>query len=363
MRKCVRVCVAVVLTMVCNIANAAELDLKWPGSSVFLFNTQVSVKSLTLAQAEIPETAEDPERVGIVRKATVYVDDAQRVASERFGNFMGRVDGFFSKAGSNEDAVSNRSWARIRLDAKRPADGELKIRSSLKVRLVLPETERRFKLLLSTEGDDNELGGENAEPGQGDGSTTEGNASAAIRFIRSARSNGSINLDVGVRKRDSEVQFFTRLNTGYRGTIGDTWNTSVTNSYYYYNESGFEDRLSFDFRRVLITRNDLYFRTFTEFNWLKGRPGAVISQTLGLYTQFGNTKSLAFEALAGYHTAISEGVDDRFRGHELRFRWRHNVWRPWFFYEFWPSVSWPSTNEYERSYGALLRAEVVVGQR
>jgi len=314
--------------------------------------------SLTLAQAATEDSEVQP---GIVGKATVYVDEAQRKASERFGNFMGQVDGFFSNAGVNDDALSNESWARIRLDGIKPGGEDAEVKPSLKVRVVLPETERRFKLLFSTEDDDGELIGESV--GRTSSSRRDQNASVAIRFIRTARTNGRVDLDLGLRQRDSLVQYFTRLNLGYRGELARHWTASVSNSYYYYNKSGFEDKLSFDFRRVMFFNDDLFFRSFTEFNWRNGRKGAIIGHTTGQYTQIDDARSLALEFLAAYHTSLSEGVDDRFRGHELRIRWRHNIWRPWFFYEFWPSVSWPSTNDYERSFGVLLRMEIVVGQR
>lgn len=318
---------------------------------------------LLVAQAANSSVTEESAQLGIVGKAAEYVDDTQRRASERFGNFMAHVDGFFGDSGTNEDAVSNKSWSRIRLNAHRPGGEDVDFKPSFKLRIVLPQTEKRFKLLFSTEDDDTDIAGDNIGRGLDSGRSNDQNASVAIRFIRSARTHGSINIDVGIRQRDSEIQYFSRLNTGYRGELGRSWKSSVSNSYFYYNKSGFEDKLSFDLRRMFYFKDDLFFRSFTEFNWRKGRKGAVVGQTLGFYTQFGLKKSVALEMLAGYHTALNEGVDDRFRGHEIRVRWRHNVWRPWFFYEFWPSVSWPSTNDYERSYGALLRMEVVIGQQ
>ncbi len=314
----------------------------------------------------VPETTPEPEDekpLGMVGRATVYVDGAQAKASERLSSFMTQVDGFFSDAAKPEDAVSNQSWARIRLDAKRPGGGDVKVKPSVKIRLVLPETERRFKLLLSTEDDDSERVGENVARTREENSFNDQNASVALRFIRSARAKGSVKLDLGVRQRDSAVQYFTRLNTGYRGKIWRTWDIGITNSYYYFSKSGFEDNLTFDLRRVFFDTEHTFFRSFTEFNWRNGRKGSNIGQTLGLYTQFGERKWLALETLAGYYTALNDDVTDRFRGHEIRLRWRHNVWRPWFFYEVWPSVSWPSINGYRKSYGALLRLEVIVGQR
>ncbi|MFK8081462.1 MAG: hypothetical protein AB8B97_14335 [Granulosicoccus sp.] len=299
----------------------------------------------------------DTERLGVMRRSIVIVDDAQRIASERFGSFMGQVDGFFSNAGSDADAVSNGSWARIRIDGLRGKDEDFKLDTSVKVRAVLPRTERKLKLLISTEDDDEQ------EPGELQSSASRGNqnASVALRFIRAARANSDSNIDVGVRQRDGAVQTFARLNLRYTLDFGRKWIANAANNYYHYSKSGYENRLSFDFRRLLYAKDNLYFRTYTDFNWEKGQKGSIIGHTTGLYWRIGERRAVALEGLASYHTSLNTGVSDRFRGHEFRVRWRHNIWRSWFFYEFWPSISWPSSTNYTQVNGFLLRAEIMIG--
>jgi hypothetical protein len=344
LRRCLFIFLTILLPFVSMVAYAQELE---------------STDNWLLEDAKSNQ-GEPDTRIGIVQKATVYVDSAQRQATQSFNNFMVQVDGFFGDSGLDDNQADNKSWARLRLDAKRPAGEKFDVKPSLKLRAVLPQTEKRFKLLFSTEEDDTGIVGDSIVGSQSD---SDQNASIAIRFIRSARSKANVNIDLGVRQRDSDLQYFLRLNTGAHLDFGDYWTAGLSNSYYYYNKSGFEDKLSFTFRRAQFLREDVIFRSFTELNWRNGRKGSVVGETLGLYTQVGERKSLAFEMLAEYHTAINEGIEDRFRGHEFRFRWRHNIWRPWFYYEFWPAISWPATNDYSRSYGVLLRVEMVVGRR
>jgi len=205
-----------------------------------------------------PEDDEtDPRETGIVEKAGEIVDGAQQQASERFNNFISQVDGFFGDAATLDYAESNRSWARLRLDGIRPTDGG-------------------FKLLFSTEEDDTNPVDESIGRTQSAENDNNQNASVAIRFIRSARATARVNLDLGLRQRDSSLQLFLRLNTGQSKDFGDYWSLGVANSYYYYNRSGFEDSLSFNFRRANFFREDVIFRSFTEFNWRNGRQGAVI---------------------------------------------------------------------------------------
>lgn len=300
----------------------------------------------------------DSERIGVIRRSIIIVDDAQRIASQSFGDFMGQIDGFFSNAGSDDDAVSNESWARIRIDGVRSNGEGFELNSSIKVRAVLPRTERKLKLLISTEDDDGR------EAGDAPGAAQQGsqNASLALRFIRGARRNSDVNLDIGVRRRDGAIQHFGRLKARFKLDIDDNWIANAANSYFYYSKSGYENRLSFDFRRRLLGADNFYLRTYTQFDWEKGQKGAIISHTTGLYWLVDQRRSFAFEGSGSYHTSLNPGISDRFRGHEVRIRWRHNIWRPWFFYEVWPSIGWPSSTRYRQTEGILLRAEVMIGK-
>lgn len=314
------------------------------------------------SEESVPDENQE-QRLGVFRRSIVIVDDAQRIASERFGNFMGQVDGFFSNAGTDDDAVSNESWARIRLDGVRANGEDFELDPSVKLRAVLPRTERRLKLLFSTEDDDDDPAGDTVASSPAAGGDTSQNASLALRFMRTAREKSDLNFDVGVRRRSGSIQTFVRINTKYRTTLATKWSFSAANSYYNYSKSGYRNTLSLDFRRPLYDKEDLFFRTYTEFNWRKHQKGSLIAHTSGFYWQFGASKALAMEISAGYYTALNTDVTDRFTGHEIRFRWRHNVWRPWFHYEIWPSVAWPSITGYNRTEGILLRAEVMIGKR
>ena len=302
------------------------------------------------------EPIPDLEPLGLMERSIVIVDDAQRAASERFGNFMSQVDGFFSNAGADDDAISNDSWARIRFDSNGRSGQGFDFDPSIKVRAVLPRTERKLKLLISTEDDDDEDKINPNDTPQGD----QG-GSIALRFIRSARDSSDLNLDIGVRRREGLVQYFTRVKARLKLDIENRWLINVANSYWYYNKTGFLDTLSIDARRLLFENEFIYFRTFTDFTWEQGQRGAAIGNTTGFYWFLDAKRSLAVEVLADYYTSLSEEIRDRFRGHTFRVRWRQNIWRPWFFYDVWPSVSYRSTNDYRREVGLLLRAEIIIG--
>jgi len=159
-----------------------------------------------IARQPIP----DEINLGIVERSIVIVDDAHLEASRRLGSFMGQIDGFFSNAGFD---------------------------ASIKVRAVLPRTERKLKLLISSEDDERQNTGEI----QGATSGNSRNASLALRFIRTVRDKGDVNLDIGARGRDGTVQYFGRVRARYSWELGDDWTADVANNYFHYNKSGFEN--------------------------------------------------------------------------------------------------------------------------
>ncbi|MBX2838794.1 MAG: hypothetical protein KTR35_18185 [Gammaproteobacteria bacterium] len=305
------------------------------------------------------ESASEDDESSIFTNVGSFVDSAQQSATDRFNNWVLQVDDFFG--GDQSVSGINQSWARLRIDAVQPGAEDTKIRGTVKLRLVLPRSEQRFRLLLSTEDED----ASSSDPSRA--GTANANArddqdvSFALRFIRSARTSGSLNFDVGARIRDDKGQAFGRINSSWKSTTESGWHSNLTNNLFYYSSSGYENRLRFDLRKPWFGSEKVFFRTSTNFNWRKGRKGAAISETLGLYGQINPRTALAGEAIFEYSTALNEDATDRYHGSELRLRLRQNVWRPYFYYEIWPSVSWPSINGYKKAYGGLIRVEFVIG--
>jgi len=334
---------AVVCTAVCAVAFALQ-----PGGRVFA--------------ADGPEAREPgTDEPGLFSRMGRSIDDTQRRASEGFTGFVTSVDGFFGD--DTDSAVSNDSWARIRVEAARPGGEDLEFDATVKLRVVLPQSEQRFRILFSSEDEEASVVNEEGAIRPPRARTADDqNASLALRFIRTARDTSSVSFDLGVRQREGLVQVFGRLKAVVEGEMVRRWTGRASNNFFYYAKSGYENRLNLDVSRPISRRGNVFFRTSTAFNWRRGRKGASINETIGFYADFGESTVVAFEALGGYSTSIIEGRP-RYSGAEVRIRFRQSAWRPWFFYEVWPSVAWPASTDYERVWGWLLRAEIVLGQQ
>ena len=300
-------------------------------------------------------------RLGMLGDAVRFVDEAQGTASDRFNAFMLDLDGFF--AGDVETDESNTSFVRLRVDAVSPAVGRFELDPSVKLRVVLPRTEERVRFLLTTE-DELGVAGEGVDEGVELTDASGGESvSFALRFVRGLRTRGDTSVDLGARQRDGRLQIYTRVRLELEERFGDRWEARAANRWYYHYVSGYENQLRLDLSRPLDRGGRRFFRSTTTFDWERERKGASIGQTFGAYAELSPRTALAAELLGRYDTSVLPGASDRYRGAEARLRLRRNVWRPWFFYELWPSVSWPAETDYRRVWHGLARIEVTIGGR
>lgn len=290
-------------------------------------------------------------------EANVF-DGAHKEVSQRLSDMIGQLDIFFGN--EEKSTQSNESWAKLRLDLQDREGESPEFKANIKLKMVLPSAKKRLRLLLSTEEDDLRGPNRTSDPALSRSSGDDGNVAVALRFLRKIRKNDSIKFDLGARVLDSKAQVFFRVGTNMGYQLNDNWWGSVNNNAVYFSESGFKDALNIKLERYVDKKEELLFLSASNFTWEADRKGAHVGQTLGLYRDIGDNRSIAAETLLGLHTS-PKNDEHRFQGIGFRLRFRHNVWRPWFFYEIWPSVSWPQDRDYERTYGGMIRIETIFG--
>lgn len=284
------------------------------------------------------------------------VDRAHIMVSRGFRKFFHRIDGFFSDGGPS--VQGNQSWARVRVDTIKSAAVIPRSRASVKLRVVLPRTEQRLRLLFST---DDEQVQSTTSQGSEITDADDNGFSLALRFIRKAKEEDLVNFDLGTRYRDSRAQLFGRINLLYRHDLRWGFRSSFRNSFYYFTSSGFENKFRYDIKRPLNESESMFFRGSTELRWREDQRGTLVGETVGVYTDIDANRAVAVEALASYTTELNDEQTEKFLGAEVRLRFRHNIWRRWFYYEIWPTLRWSPVNDYEPSLGGLFRLEVILG--
>jgi len=298
----------------------------------------------------------------VVAQEESVFDDVHGIISVGFSDFANNLDGLFG--GVEKESGRNKSWARLRTDVIRFESDSFRIRPNAKLRLILPNTQERFRVLLSTEDEDN------LEPGQARASSTleddESNVSLALRFLRSVRENQSLKFDFGARFRDDELQLFARINASRSLlTSRDQLTTAtVINNFWFFSADGFENRLRLDVSHKISFLPGALLRSRSELIHRNGIGGAEIVQQFGYFNELESGYLIGFENIYDLDSSPDAGEsEDILRSIEARIRVRRNIWREWFFYEIRPRVRWEAENDFSARYGLQLRAEIFIGSK
>lgn len=323
--------------------------------SLFALIVWLGFASLSYAQSN------ETDKPNMLAGVGELVDETHNRISGRFSKFVVQIDDFLG-SGERQSELNN-SWTRIRLDTIKPGAEPAKLAAKIKLRLVLPQAQKRYRLLLSTGDDDSSAANTDAAQRERTARAGDDSIALALRFVRTARESSSLNFDLGASYKDDEAQVFGRINMAYKRDWIWGFENRISNSFKYFSYSGYDNRFRYDLTRPFSNRKNVYFRNSTEFVWRKNYKGVGIGETLGIYADLGPKMAIALEGITGYTTALNYEATDRFQGGEVRVRFRHSIWRDWFFYEIWPSVSWSASNDYEQAYGGLFRIEITLGQQ
>ncbi len=330
---------------------------------MFLLSIFMLLPISSMAQSDENADSKDSVDSNTTVPASVFnnvgslADNAQAATTDRFNRFVLSIDDFFGGAESNGE--SNRSWGRLRFDGVDPDDDSVELKARLKLRVVLPQAQRRLRLLLSTEDDD-------VNGGRGrssvDANANEQDVALALRFVRTLNDKLSLNFDLGARVRDRKGQVFGRISASNVKKLRWNIEQQISNNFFLFSASGYQNRLTYDIRRSLQDSVNVFLRSSTTLESQKGIGGLVINETLGLYADLSSRTAIAFEGLFSFVTSKDDQFDENFLGSEYRVRFRQNIWRPWFYYEIWPTVSFPVSSNFEREFGGRIRIEMLFGQ-
>ncbi len=312
----------------------------------------LSVVLLVLLLSPVALQAQAVGELGAIEQR---IDQVHKDASELLNGFASQIDNYFSD-GLVDNKINNTS-ATLRFDFSDPDDGDFSANAKIKLRLVLPRSEKRIRLLFDVDEEDAE-----DDTRRFTITDEEQDVSLALRFVRQAQEHLSFNVDVGARRFEQRFQSFARLRLASTREKENNWSYKLSNDLRQYYSSGYVNQLRLDFWRRTKPGSSTVFRTSSSSRWQRNEPGARIDQTVGVYRELNQRSLLAFEMLAGYNTSPEEGRA-HYEGHRARIRYRRNAFRPWMYFEIWPSISWLTENNNRTKLGLLMRTEFRFGQR
>jgi hypothetical protein len=296
-----------------------------------------------------PIIVEEPE-VEIESKIS-FIDYSHDWLKESIDTISFNVDGFFIDTFFGDDIIDDDvsgSRAKLSFFTRRVIGQPVDYNYGLSVKLVLPNTNERFNLLLQSSEDDEDSRDNNPI------NTVENvEYSTALRYIFKETEQWNVNFDTGV-KWGFPPDPFTRLRFR-RYAYFDNYRTKSTQTVFWSGQGGLGEKTSFEMSRPMNIDRLVRFNMGAQY--LVNNEYFELNYGLTLFHELNAKEVLAYYIRASGDTI----VDTTFNNYAVGVRYRRKVYQNWMFAEISPELETMSGNEYDITPVLMFRFEALIG--
>lgn len=269
-----------------------------------------------------------------------------------------QIDSFFvnSEHSTFED---RKTRVRLRLNNDYLEHHGWDIAPKVKLHLVLPGLNERLRLVMN---DDQGPDGDQA-------ASADDENDLALRWVGRQSTELGYSFDLGLRLKSGNLDPFVRVNAGTEYDLSATWVGQTTNRLYYYSRTGWRNDFRQYFNRGLT--EDLLLRARTRVQYFhENGYNPYLEQKFTLFHSLSDTRKLAYEVLYRKEAEEDSPFDENeilgepqtsYESYQARIRYRQQFWRPWFYFELWPTIAWPEERDYDTTLAFRFRLEVNLG--
>ncbi|MEW5755569.1 MAG: hypothetical protein AB1810_04640 [Pseudomonadota bacterium] len=282
-----------------------------------------------------------------------YLDDTHRRLSDAFLAIPNGIDSFFATTRAEEE--SNASLMRLSLEPTLNKGNEWSFVARVRVKLVLPHTEKRLRLILESTPEEalqEPTEGLRGEPSPLDAVKSTEQTAAIQALLRETR-RWRVNLSSGI-KLHTPIDPFVRLRAW--GTIPlEQWQIRLTETVFWYDSVGFGQTTRVDFERPLD--EDMLFRASSQATWHRDDDILHLSQDLNLFYRHSQDRAIAYRLAAIGIDEPSTHVTD----YVFDMRYRVRTWRDWLFFEIGPRLHYPKAADFDLTPSLNFKLEAIFG--
>ena len=242
------------------------------------------------------------------------------------------------------------AWTRliVRLDNELIEAEGVSSDVALRGKIVLPNLERRIRLIFEDDTDSNDPNGSNDPTGL----QQNQNSTSAIRILLRDNLRNRLNFDIGGRGGLNDPRLFTRLQYRYQREFGKT-NVRLRPTIVWDTDRQWESYLQLDLEQRF---NEHYFLRMSTVPRIRDiEPGWELEQNFTLFRELGNDSYVAIEWMNDFKSEPDLRIDSSF----LRLRFRREVWKKRLFMEFGPGIRVVEENDLRPQLDANLRFELL----
>jgi hypothetical protein len=279
------------------------------------------------------------------------IDYIHRALSGGVSNTAGAVDTFFDD--ERHAAEDNRTRLKLRFDTffEKGESVDFKLRVNLS--LAIPRTNKRLKLLVSGNPQDEN---EDEEGGAAPAVDEDEDLEVALAYtpVQTISTNFSWRTGLKFSSIIPDWWFGPR----WRGYAkGEIWGTRVTQFFRWRTDDGFESISTLDFERDVA--ENFFYRTTLRGKWNQDKEDYRYEIKPQLFQRLDPKRVLKYE----YITKFKSTNDHQWDNFIFRITYRQRIWRKWLFFEIAPQASFPESEDWDFTPGILFRIETFFGKK
>ncbi|MCG8673592.1 MAG: hypothetical protein MI867_29660 [Pseudomonadales bacterium] len=261
------------------------------------------------------------------------------------------IDRFFAGDEALDD--DNKSFARLRFSGTFEEGESVTDNTELKFRLSLPATQRKLRLVIENDPDDDETLEDKNRPSSSDeNSTDESTFTAALQVVNSEMSKWKSKGELGVRA-STPVNPFVRHTATRRWSLDENWSAKFRQRIAYYKNDGYRANETLNFERRIS--DDWFFRIKSELEWRETRDSMDAAQVFSFFNRIDDARGVRYSwgtlASSLHHTVIDKSY--------LAIDYRQLLYKDWLYLNVIPEVEFPRRDDYDSVSSITVRLEVL----
>lgn len=262
------------------------------------------------------------------------------------------IDTFFAETLFGDEVIddeSSGSNGRLFFKSRR-VKGEKSVdyQTGVNVKLALPNTNNRFKILIETEEDDDQ-----EKESDLVGTTDNVTYATALRFQLARTERWKTTWDNGISWEGEPVPF-SRIRTR-RIQYYELWHTRFFQSFYYRTNIGWGEKTSYAAIRPLDLKHHFRFGLNASYK--------LNDDYFNLSNSYSIFQELSDFAIMVYRFNISgdtEGIE-KVNSYTISTGYRRQLYHNFVYMDFIPEVSWPRDKNFEPTPGITFNLEMIFG--
>lgn len=315
-----------------------------------LYIISILLNPVGVLAADGEENAEG-ETITVSGKTYQWIEDSRRYVGSAVKKMTGSVDSYLSR---DKSVSQNDSYIRLRLGYILEEGGGTFPNNDIKLKMDLPKTEDRWKLIFETNPEDFETL-ENQQQDHTAAQRVYQNADGsigAVKFILNDWRYWKSDFDVGV-KAPLPLEPFVRFNIKRQYKLSEFWSAATKHSVYYFTQEGFGEHSTLVFDRPLD--DSWTFLNAINMQWHNTNEVLEFSEVVTFQHRLTERDTFLYRTGAFYQ----EHPVPHLQSYFVDTIYRRRLYEHWLFGEVIPSVIWSENKEFNANTTLTLRIEVI----